>query len=218
MLEVRNPKESLGLRTLPNPSPHFTSEADPIPNTLHNLPRYLHAAIEASQHNNGISTFSSAPQHFHSPLQTTPTPPPTRLKQHPLPTGPLQSTGTVLPVPPTPYKPSISTPNPTNPQQSKGFHHQTLESHHRRPRMANLRIPLQPTNPQDPPRGLANHRQAAPRLRDDGEVEQPGSVERREQLRPHRHRGPQEVERENVRFRVDGARFRGSRGRECVYV
>lgn len=80
------------MRTLPNPSPHFTSDAAPIP-LLYTI--YLHAAIQPSQLNNGISTLSSASQHFHPPLQTAPTPPPTRLKQHPLPTRPLQSTGTV---------------------------------------------------------------------------------------------------------------------------
>ena len=54
-----------------------------------------------------------------------------------------------------------------------GLHNQTLESHNRRPRMANVHLPLQPPNPENPPRRLPNHRQAPPRLRHDGEILQP---------------------------------------------
>lgn len=71
-----------------------------------------------------------------------------------------------------PYPPTNQAPSsePTNPQNFPGLHNQTLESHNRRPRMANLHLPLQPPNPENPPRRLPHHRQAPPRLRHDGEI------------------------------------------------
>jgi len=178
------------LRLCKPPSGHFSSPSPTMESCIQS------SGIDLTNPpKNGLSAIiSSSPRHIPPPRRPNATPTPPGFHQHP--------------------------PLARQPLQTSSLSHQTLACHCRCSRMANQRLPLQQTNPQNSTRRRPDNRPSAPGLRH----HDPGPTSQRCRRRwwyccpQQRHFIPKTICNSYVRQYSCGEGFRGPYGSHCVCV